>query len=243
MKRLLYTFLMISTTAIINSCNKDGYGNYPGAEPNSIVSILDVRPLYKGTDVILSKENVYGASKLSAIVVSDHTEGNLPAGLLVVQDNRRLNTLRGISIELGSAAADYHPGDSVMIDISTGVLTRKNGVLTITGLTKSNITALGKGTVSMNAITVAQLNEGLDNYESTLCLFNKSSFNPAPKPGEVISGSKEINDGFGNLELFTDPSVSYANKEPYGLAAYVGIPFGTATGAAQLRTRNEDDIV
>jgi hypothetical protein len=154
-----------------------------------------------------------------------------------------LNTLRGISIELGSAAADYQPGDSLIIDISGGVLTRKNGVLTITGLGKSNITNAGKGTVAINPITVAQVKEGIDNYESTLCLFNKSSFNPAPAPGEVISGSKEINDGFGNLELYTDPSVSYANKVPYGLAAYLGIPFRMADGAIQLRTRNEDDIV
>jgi hypothetical protein len=243
MNRLLYIFLVISIAAVTSSCNKDGYGNYPGGEPNPIISILDIRPLYKGKDVVLSKENMYGASKLSVIVISDHTEGNLPQGLLVVQDNRRLDILRGISIELGPPAANYHPGDSVMIDISGGTLTRKNGILTITGLTAPNVTTLGKGAVEINAITIDQLHANPDNYESTLCLFNKSSFNPAPKPGDVISGSKQINDGFGDLVLYTDPGVSYANKTPYGLAAYVGIPFGTADGTVQLRTREEDDIV
>ena len=243
MKYLLTLYLIIIIAVGISSCDKDPYKNYPGGEPNGIVSILDVRPLYKGKDVVLAKETLYGASKLAAVVVSDHTEGNLPEGLLVVQDSRRLATLRGISIELGAAAANYHPGDSVLIDISSAVLTRKNGILTITGLTGSNFTASGKGVVAINAITVAQLQASPDNYESSLCLFNKSSFNPAPQPGEVISGSKKINDGFGDLVLYTDPNVSYAKNAPYGLAAYVGIPFGTAEGPVQFRTRNGDDIV
>lgn len=243
MKYLINLFSVISIIAVTGSCTKDTYENYPGGEPNPIVSILDVRPLYKGKDVALSKENMYGASKLAAVVVSDHTEGNLPAGLLVVQDNRRLNTLRGISIELGAAAAKYHTGDSVVIDISGSTLTRKNGILTITGVTESNVTTAGKGAVAINAITVAQANSNPDNYESTLCLFNKSSFNPAPQPGDVISGYKKINDGFGDLVLYTDPGVSYANNAPYGLGAYVGILFGKADGPIELRTRNQDDIV
>jgi len=243
MKYFFNIFLIINIAVTISSCDKNPYKDFPGGTPYDIVSILDVRPLYKGTDIALTKENVFGASKLAAVVISDHTEKNLPAGLLVVQDSRRLDMLRGISIELGAVAANYHPGDSVVIDISRGMLTRKDGILTITGLTESNIAASGKGTIIINAITVAQLQASPDNYESSLCLFNKSSFNPAPQPGEVISGSKKINDGFGDLVLYTDPGVSYAKNAPYGLAAYVGIPFGTADKPIQLRTRNVSDIV
>lgn len=242
MKYLVNLLLIISTGAAINSCTKT-YKFYPGGEPNEIGSVLDVRPLYRDQDVVLSKDNLHGASKLAVVVVSDHTEKNLPAGLLVVQDNRRLGLVRGISIELGDAAAKYHTGDSLLIDVTGGILTRKNGILTITGLTESNITAAGKGVVTVNAITVAQLQANPNNYESSLCLVNKSSFNPGPQPGDVISGSKIINDGFGDLVLYTDPGVSYAQNAPYTLAAYVGIPFGTNEGAIQFRTRNGDDIV
>jgi hypothetical protein len=243
MKYLVNLFLITGLAVAINSCTKYKPGNYPGGTPNEVVSILDVRPLYKGKDVPLTKENVYGASKLAAIVVSDHTEKNLPEGLLVVQDNRRLATLKGISVELGAAAANYHTGDSVVIDFSGGMLTRKNGILTITGLTETNVTRAGKGVVNINAITIAQLLANPDNYESSLCIINKASFNPAPAPGEVISGSKTINDGFGDLILYTDPGVSYANKSPYALGAYVGIPFGTVDGPVQLRTRGGGDIL
>src|SRR5688572_2341516 len=83
MKYLVNLFLIINIAAAIGGCNKDTYEKYFGAEPNDVVSILDVRPIYKGQDVVLTKENLYGASKLAAVVVSDHTEKNLPEGLLV----------------------------------------------------------------------------------------------------------------------------------------------------------------
>ncbi|WP_241237837.1 DUF5689 domain-containing protein [Pseudoflavitalea rhizosphaerae] len=243
MKCFFYILSIVIITAVTGSCNKETYENYPGGTPYEIVSVLDVRPLYKGKDIALTKENVYGASKLAVVVISEHESGNLPEGLLIVQDNRRLSALRGISIELGAAAANYHPGDSLVIDFNNGTLTRKNGTLTITGLTESNIRKAGKGMVEINAITIAQLQANPGMYESSLCLINKSSFNPAPLPGEVISGSKLINDGFGDLTLYTDPSVDYAGNTPFSLAAYVGIPFTTAEGALQFRTRNGDDIV
>lgn len=242
MKRLFYIFSMAGIIAAVGSCNKETYENYPGGEPYEMVSILDVRPLYKGTDVTLTKDKLYGGTKLGAVVISDHTAGNLPKCLLIVQDSRRLSTLRGIAIELASAG-NYKPGDSVVVEISSGTLTRKNGILTITGLTDGNIRAAGKGVVNITAVTTAQLKAKPDDYESSLCLLNKSSFNPAPQPGDVISGTKKINDGFGDLVLYTDPAVNYANTAPYGLAAYVGIPLPTAEGVLQFRTREGDDIV
>lgn len=243
MKYLVNLFFITSLAVAISSCNRDTYEDYYGAVPNDIVSVLDVRPLYKGEDLTLSKGNLFGADKLAVIVVSDHTEKNLPEGLLVVQDNRRLNTLRGISIELGSDAAKYHPGDSLSILIAGSTLTRKNGILTITGVTDANITTKGKGVVGINAVTVAQLLAKPDNYESTLCLVNKASFNPQLQPGETIGGTKNINDGFGYLALYTGANTSYANNAPFALGAYVGIPFGNPEGPVTFKTRNANDIV
>src|SRR5690606_15305989 len=105
MKNILNLFFLICIAAVLNGCTKGQYGNYPGGVPFDVVAILDVRPIYKGTDVTLTADNMYGGKKLRAVVISDHTAGNLPAGLLIVQDKLRLSTLRGISIDLGSAAA------------------------------------------------------------------------------------------------------------------------------------------
>lgn len=238
---LLYTVIVVFLLA---ACKKNGeYGNYPGGEISDFIGILDVRPIYKGQDITLTRENMYGSSRLAAVVISDHTEGNLPEGLLIVQDNRRLDSIRGISIDLGAAAANYHPGDSVQIDITGGTLTRKNGILTITGITDTKIARMGKGIVGINAINSTQLTASPNKYESSLVILNKAGFNPAPKEGEVLSGTKKINDGFGDVSLYTNPGTSYANKEPYGLAAYVGIPFRTANDSIQFRTREKDDII
>ncbi|HEX7757011.1 MAG TPA: DUF5689 domain-containing protein [Niabella sp.] len=243
MKHIFNLFLVLSTVAVISSCTKNTYENYPGGKPYEVIAISDLRLLYKGQDVTITRESLAEASKLAAVVVSDHTAGNMPEGLLVVQDKRRLELLRGIAIDIGAAAASYHPGDSVNIDITGGVLTRKNGILTITGLAASNVTPQGKGFLDVNAINIAELKKHPDFYENTLCLFNKSSFNPAPKPGDVISGTKVINDGFGNLEIYTDPAAPYANSAPYALAAYVGIPFINPDSTMQFRTREGTDIV
>ena len=225
-------------------CNKSGeLGNYPGGQPYDVIGILDLRPIYRGQDVSLTKENLYGATKLAAVVISDHREGNLPEGLLVVQDNRRMSLVRGISIELGAAAAKYVPGDSLMIDIVGSTLTRKNGILMLTGISESDISPKGKGIVGINNINVLQLKTNPEVYESSLTILNKSSFNPVPVEGEVLSGEKTINDGFGDITLFTDPKVSYANEAPYGFAAYVGIPFRTSNNSVQFRTREKDDII
>ncbi|OQP44750.1 hypothetical protein A4H97_10335 [Niastella yeongjuensis] len=243
MKFSIKLLLIISIAVVTGSCKKDTYKDYPGGVPYDVISILDVRPLYKGKDVTLTKENMYGGIKLNAVVISDHTAGNLPKNLLVVQDMRRVQTLRGISIDLGDAAAKYHPGDSVVIVVAGKTLTRKNGILTITGVTEADITNAGKGTVGINAINSAQLQTNYYDYESSLCILNKSSFYPIPKPGETISGAKVVNDGFGNFILNTDPGVSYANDTPYTLAAYVGIPFGKPDSTVELKTRNAYDII
>lgn len=243
MKYLVNLFLIINIAVAVSSCNRDTYEDYFGATPNDIISALDLRPIYRGEDVILSKEVLYGADKMAVVVASDHTEKNLPEGLLVVQDGRRLNTVRGISIELGADAAKYQSGDSLMIDLNGGTLTRKNGILTITGLTTANITNKGKGYLGINVATIAQLKARPDNYESTLTLINKASFNPALQPGESIGGLKPINDGFGDLMLYTGTNTNYANKSPFALAAFVGIPYGTVEGGIEFRTRSGDDIV
>lgn len=243
MKNIVKLFLIAGIAVALNSCKKSE-GDYFGATAYDIVSVLDVRPVYKGQDVTLTKENLYGGDKLATVVISNHADGNLPEGLLIVQDSRRLNLVRGISIDLGAAAANYVPGDSLIIDIAGSTLTRKNGILTITGVTVNDITPKGKGIVGINVVTAPELKANIDKYESSLCIVNKSGFNPAPQPGEVISGIKTINDGLGDLNLYTAPTASYANSTPYGMGAYVGIPFVTADGSSvQLRTRNSDDMI
>src|SRR6186997_2294263 len=135
MKNIKIYLLFLWSLALLFGCKKSDYpGNYPGATISPYISIYDVRDLYKGTDVTLSTANMFGSAKITGVVVSDHTGANLPAGLLVIQDRRRLSQLRGISVSVGADAAKYVPGDSVVVDVEGGVLKRVDGILQITGV-------------------------------------------------------------------------------------------------------------
>jgi hypothetical protein len=48
---------------------------YPGAVVSPYVSIFDIKDLYRGEDITLTKANMYGSEKITAMVVSDHSGG------------------------------------------------------------------------------------------------------------------------------------------------------------------------
>ncbi|HTI94662.1 MAG TPA: DUF5689 domain-containing protein, partial [Puia sp.] len=137
-KLLIYTLLL----TFVLGCKKD---NYPGSTISPYVAIFDVRALYKGSDVTLTTAKLGGSSLITGVVVSDHSGGNLPAGLLVLQDGRRLGELRGISVPLGADAAKYVPGDSVIIKVDGAVLKRVNGILEITNVPATAVTKVSSG--------------------------------------------------------------------------------------------------
>lgn len=248
-----YIFLFLSAT-MLGSCQrnvdalKGEFGNYPGGTISPYFSIFDIRSLYKNQEVKLNKESMLGSEKIAAMVVSDHSGKNLPAGLLVVQDARRLSQLRGISIDLGTDAASFVPGDSVVINVDGGVLNRVNGILQITGLTKDRVTKISSGNpIPLNRVRASDILSNPDKYESVFSVIVKGGFVPLPSENEVLKGDKTLNDGFGNITLHTEDGASFANNQLYGLANYYGILFNKQISADLLepvfRVRKEDDIV
>ncbi|HEU4610207.1 MAG TPA: hypothetical protein VFS31_18935, partial [Chitinophagaceae bacterium] len=87
-----------------------------------------------------------------------------------------------------------------------------------------------------------------DRYESTLVAIVKGGFNPLPANTDILSGDKTINDGFGDITLYTDPKAAFANTSnlPFN-ANYYGIVFSTEDEngniVPQHRIRTADDIV
>jgi len=245
MKKLFVISIAAFILFLSAGCKKD---NYPGGQISPYIAILDIRDLYKGEDVSLTTEKMFGSSKITGVVVSDHSGKNLPAGLLVLQDRRRLSELRGISLNIGTSAADFSPGDSIIVDVQGGVLKRVDGILEITGLRKENITKVSSGNViPVNRVTSSAILANPDKYESTLVVIVKGGFNPLPSPSDILSGDKVLNDGFGNLTLHTESTSSFSNKTLSFLANYYGIIFNTATADKQLvpqiRLRTQDDVV
>ncbi len=241
MKKILFYSLLMLSMGFIAGCKKDG--NYPGGKVSPYISTFDVRNIFKGSDVVLTTANMFGADKISVVVVSDHSGGNMPEGLVAVQDARRLGRLRGIALSLGSDAASYVPGDSLVININGKTLRRENGILVLAGLTSADIDKVATNvTISPS---IVRSNEILDNpgdYESTLVSITSAGFDPSTPVGATYEGDRIINDGFGNIILHTESTASFAdNTLPY-LSNFTGVVFRNADGAPMVWPRSENDI-
>jgi hypothetical protein len=243
MKNRVIYLLFVAMIFFFFGCKKDEYpGNYPGGKISPYISILDIRELYKGTDVTLTTDNMLGSDKITGIVVSDHSGKNMPAGLLMMQDMRRLSQLRGIAIQLGTDATSYVPGDSLIIDVVGGVLKKVDGILQLTGLSKSKITKVSSG--NPIAIPIVKANAVLANpdaFESTLLSIARVGFDASIPAGSTYAGNKIINDGFGNLILHTEAGATFANNIIPFLANFTGIIFRKDT-IPQLWPRMLSDI-
>ncbi|MGC4235213.1 MAG: DUF5689 domain-containing protein [Niabella sp.] len=247
-KNILNSFLIVLVLLALGSCKKDGFGNYLGGVPYEYIAIFDVRNIYKGQDVQLTKKTLAGATFLYAIVTSDHDGGNLPEGLLVVQDSRRNNWLRGICVNIGADAANYHPGDSVKIKIEGATLTRKEGILQITGVSGSDVVKTSSGNdVAVTKIDAGTLLANPDVYESIFVMITKAGFTPVPQDGALMKEGAYVNDGFATIRLVTNPNAVFANDPIPGLAVYKGITFNTVDAAgkliAQIRPRIKSDLI
>jgi hypothetical protein len=241
MKKISLIASLIAAIAFFNGCKKD---NYPGHVLTTYIGIIDVRDIYKGNDVTLTTENMFGGSKISGVVVSDHSGHNLPDGLLIVQDRYRLGFIRGIAINLGTAAANYVPGDSVVINLEGAMLTKKDGILQVTNITTDKVEKKSSGnTIPLNRVTTAQILAKPNNYESVLSVIVKAGFNPLPQPADVYSGDKILNDGFGDITLHTETGAAFANDLLNVSANYYGIVFNREDATEpEFRIRKREDV-
>ncbi|RYF86070.1 MAG: hypothetical protein EON98_04780 [Chitinophagaceae bacterium] len=241
MKKFALYFAGLLMLAFVGGCKKEGA--YPGGTVSPYIAMFDIRQIYNGQDVTLTKENMFGAEKIAGVVISDHSGGNTPAGLLVLQDRRRLSQLRGISIPLGTDAAKYVPGDSLVITVEGGVLKRINGILQLTGIDAGKVTKVASGRpLSPLIVKSNQVLEAPSNYESTLISVTRAGFDQNIPPGSTYAGDKLINDGFGNLTLHTEAGATFANKTLPFLSNFAGIVFNDANNVPKLWPRVESDI-
>lgn len=244
MKKLTIYSCFLLLIPFIWGCKKN---NYPGGEISPFIALYDIRTMYKGQDLVLTEENMFGSRQLAVVVVSDHSGSNLPAGLLVVQDKRRLDKLRGISIPLGAAAGSFVPGDSLLINVAGKTLTRKEGILQIANITEGDITRVATNVeIPLNKVTTSQMLANPGDYESTLSAIVKGGFDPLPSPKDVMSGDKTLNDGFGNITLHTEAGAKFSGDSVPVLANYYGIVFNKLIGdslAPQFRIRTGADKV
>jgi len=238
----IYLFLNIIALTVFSACRKNDYAE---GTLSPVIAVVDLKDLYKGSDLTLSTENLSGASQISGIVISDAKSANTPAGILVVQNYRR-NALRGIALELGTDAASYKQGDSVVVQVVGATLTRVNGSMHLKGLAATAVSKVAEvKTLKVQSVQSGALIATPDVYESTLVTISKAVTEPEPQAGDTFSGDKTINDGFGKVTLHTEPTASFAAEEIPASANFTGIPFivnSAGKAVVQLWPRILDDV-
>lgn len=243
MKKTFITMVAFALLALM-ACERK---NLAEGELSPIISVEDLRLLYKGQDVILNSTTLSGAAQIQGVVISDAKSGNSHDGTLVLQNTRR-QRVRGISIIVGEAAINYSPGDSVIININGSTLGKGKNTLQISGLKPDAVQLISKDNqVSTQSVTIKQLKDNPDIYESTLVKIYSGDFVPEPVAGDTYNGNKVFTDGTGEILLHTEVTANFAGLHPPATASFTGIPLfysldENTAAEITLWPRNADDI-
>ena len=85
MKNKLTTWIALACSALaFTSCLQED-PNWAEGQPSPIISIEDVRDMYRGTEVTLTPDNLAGAHTIVGVVTSDAAGKNMPDGTFVTQ--------------------------------------------------------------------------------------------------------------------------------------------------------------
>jgi hypothetical protein len=243
-----YFIAIVLMIALYASCKRESDLPYKFSE-SGFISNFDLRRYYKGSDISLNPEAIGGAKSIRGVVVSDFRSGNSVTGLIALQNSRingTADSLRGISFNLGAAAANYVPGDSLHIKLEGGVLKRVDGILQITGLPISAVTKVASNRIiKLQAANTSTILANPDRYESTLVAINNAVYDPEPTSDVVYSGDKILNDGFGLATLRTNSSASFANTAIQPSGNFTGVVYVTGNGDSkkiEYRIRSVDDF-
>lgn len=235
---------MILCTLLFNACKKD---EKPAeGKLNSFAALFVVKNAYKGTDVQLNAEKLSGATQTGGVVISNLSGNNFPDGGLIIQNASR-GQVRGIIIELQDAA-NYAPGDSLVVNLEGSTLAKVGGSLQLKGITAAKITKVSSNNVvSPRTVALGALLGNFQLYENTLLKVTADA-KPVPQPGETYAGNKMLDDGSGSaLALHTSATATFAGNSLPASATYTVIPvYGDEAGGygsiPQLRLRTEADV-
>lgn len=233
MKKIIHTLFL--GLIVFSAC--DGKKYYEG-EPSSIIAISDLKKLYNGTDVTLDRNNMKGAYQIRGIVVSDNQHGNIKSGTIAIQGYKR-SIVRGITLSIGSEAATFSQGDSIVVDVDGALLKTANGNLQIANVDASKIVKISSGNpVHPVNITAYELDSLKTEYESMLVQVNAAYLTNSQDVNQPYMGDKTISDGSTRaIKIHTEENASFSGKLITGSATYIGIPIVHENAEGNLDTR------
>ncbi|SEM15669.1 hypothetical protein SAMN05216436_10283 [bacterium A37T11] len=210
MNKIFLYLAALTQLALWSACKEHDFAE---GTLSPTISIENLRALYKGSELPLTSDHLMGAYQITGIVISDHLNGNAPAGTVILQQYKR-QRLRGISCNLGDVAGTFAPGDSLLINLEGSILTKENGVLTVNGLTDGSVQKLSAGNnIHIQTVTAYTLNTLADQYESTLVTLTGGTIRPTPEADEVYAGEKILISGADSVIVHTEQAATYATEK------------------------------
>ena len=240
---IIATLLMCGI--VFNGCEKDINPSLGKQSP--FAALFVVKNTFKGSDVTLTSEALGGANLTGGVVISNLSGKNFPKGGLIIQNSSR-GQVRGILIDLGDAVIPFIPGDSLVVDVVGGTLSKVGNSLQLKGLTLEKIQKVSSdNVVTPRTVALGELTSNFSLYENTLLKLTADT-KPLPKTGEKYAGSKKLDDGSGStIVLHTQGDALFAENGLPASATYTVIPTygteGTGYGTIQqVRLRTETDV-
>jgi hypothetical protein len=215
----IYSFLLLSVAIAGAGCEKK---NDAEGTLSPITSVEEVRGLYKGADLTISKDQLMEATKITGTVISNTDSGNVKAGHVVIQQTLRSKT-RGIILALNDAAA-YKTGDSITVTIEGSKLSRVDGSLLLSGLSAGAVTKVTSGRkLLLTSTSSYEITQKPEAYESTLVKISSSTINPVPLPADKMAGNKSAVNGADSIMIHTESTASFAAASVPASASFIGI--------------------
>jgi DNA/RNA endonuclease YhcR with UshA esterase domain len=211
-----------------------GGGGGTGGGTATQKSIAEVRAVFTGT-----KTTCPATTFIKGIVISDKDTKNINVQNLILQEPNG----KGILVRF-SAAHSFALGDEIEVIVSGVELSEYNALLQVNGVPLANGKKTGTGNVTVKELTINELNDNFENYESTLVVIKNATIPAAAK----YAGAIKINDGTGEIDLFTATGATFsAAVPPVGAKTITAIvsQFKSATATTngyQIQIRNEGDI-
>jgi hypothetical protein len=239
--RILY--LLLLSAVLWSACEKHDYAE---GVLSPISSLDELRSLHKGSDLTLEKADLTGAHQITGVVISDPSSGNLPAGMLVLQNKRR-NITRGIILQTSDASM-YNAGDSLLVNVEGKILSRVNGSLQIKGISAADIQKVSEGNeLNVQSTSSYSINLKPSDFESTLVKITSATVDPVPEFGDDFTGDKVLVNGADRITLHTEATAAFAQEEIPATATFTGILFmktGTdGNTVLQIWPRSSDDVI
>ncbi|MDO7744367.1 MAG: DUF5689 domain-containing protein, partial [Pedobacter sp.] len=202
MKHLKYTTSKVGHAALMllmllfTACLKEDMNPASGT-PGDYISLLDIRKIYKGEEVVLNVANMTGATKVTGVVISDAASGNVPKGTIVLQQTSR-GLKRGIELYFGAdTGIPYKFGDSITVMVENARITRNAGALQLVLPGLGSITKVAENSVTAaTELSLAALNAKFSDYESTLV---KISNVDVTSSATTLSGNTGIRESSGEV--------------------------------------------